>query len=98
METCNGCIHLPVCETYNDYFGGNRCEYYKSTADVAPKSETAREILEEIEALATNHLALLEIINPQVSAVAAGGKHAFDLVLALTAELKKKYTEENDGN
>lgn len=66
-------------------------------ADVAPKSETAKEILEEIEALATKHLAILEIINPQVSAVAAGGKHAFDLVLALTTELKKKYTEENDG-
>lgn len=58
------------------------------------KSEVAREIFEEIEALATKHLALLEIINPQVSAVAAGGKHAFDLVLALTAELKKKYTED----
>ena len=61
------------------------------------KSEVAREIFEEIEALATKHLAILEILNPQMSAVAAGGKHAFDLVLALTTELKKKYTEENDG-
>ena len=58
------------------------------------KRKVAREILEEIEALATKHLALLEILNPQMSAVAAGGKHAFDLVLALTTELKKKDTED----
>ena len=34
LTTCKGCIHLPVCETYNDYFGGHRCECYKSTDDV----------------------------------------------------------------
>lgn len=34
METCKGCIHLPVCETYNDSYWGNRCEHFKSTADV----------------------------------------------------------------
>ena len=34
METCKGCIHLPVCETYNDSYWGYRCEHYKSTADV----------------------------------------------------------------
>ncbi|MBR3806694.1 MAG: hypothetical protein IKJ13_07700 [Clostridia bacterium] len=53
----------------------------------------AGNLIGEIEAFASKHLLILELLNPKKSGVAAGGKHAFDLLLELLAELKKKYTE-----
>ncbi|MBQ8005518.1 MAG: hypothetical protein IJ303_04320 [Clostridia bacterium] len=53
----------------------------------------AENLIGEIEAFASKHLLILKTIAILKPSVAAGGKHAFDLLLELLAELKKKYTE-----
>lgn len=58
MATCNECIHNSVCEEVNNlkcrkdfiwYRAESGCPYYKPTAEVAPKSEVAKEIFEDID-------------------------------------------------
>lgn len=66
MATCKDCIHHDLCEaksnlllTINDICELEYrtdvsewwCKHFKPTADVAPKSEVAREIFAEIEKL-----------------------------------------------
>ncbi len=64
MATCKDCIHHDLCDakghlilTINDICELEYrsdvsewwCKHFKPTADVAPKSEVAREIFEEID-------------------------------------------------
>lgn len=59
-------------------------------------SEVALEVIGEVEALANKHISVLNTIQLISPSVAAGGKHAFELVLNLLAELKNKYTEDGE--
>lgn len=53
MKQCRmDCIHIDACRRFADnstYWNSGDCPIYKSAADVAPKSEVAREIFEEID-------------------------------------------------
>ena len=88
MALCKDCIHYNVCEQWakdvSDEWAVDAmpyaCDLFQSTADVAPKSEVAREIFEEIEKNAIEH----EMFGRTVLFIGQG----------TLAELKKKYTEE----
>ncbi len=67
------------------------------TADVAPRSEIAREIFGEIGEYAEQQIEALSIaekVDPRGIDFFDGGKQAFVLLLDRLAELKKKYTGE----
>ena len=98
MATCKDCLHYDACyivQVYGDDDNEN-CKQFKNKADVAPKSEVAREIFEEICEYAEQQIEAL-IIAEKVDTSGAdffgGGKQAFVLLLDRIAELKKKYTE-----
>ena len=81
-ETCRHCVGEIKCNTYCDH--GE--EYYPSlrkipTADVAPRSEVAREIFEEIEF--DIHQLMFE-----------RDEHRAIAIEGVIANLKKKYTED----
>ena len=86
MARCEDCLHFEVCQALEQGNGIMRvhplyCGFYKPTADVVPRAELAREILEEME----KELAECDCVD-----------RVFDTFVNLTiAELKKKYTEEN---
>ena len=66
------------------------------TTDVAPRSEVAREIFEEIEEFAELQIEALNIaekVDASGTDFFGGGKQAFCRLLEHLAELKKKYTE-----
>ena len=78
---------------------------YAPTADVAPKSEVAREIFEEIEKkIKTSITNFLEEINKEYIQDTPLYDRCSGVVFALRniedflAELKKKYTEGENGN
>ena len=74
-----------------------RVKQWLDHADVAPKSEVAREIFEEICEYAEQQIEALSIAEKVDTSGAdffGGGKQAFVLLLDRIAELKKKYTEE----
>ena len=99
MSRCETCIHNKVCVEVDSlhcrsdfvwYKAESGCPYY-STADVAPRAEVAREII--------NYIA------PQCKFVTSdniefdiGYVTAMNKVLAMLVELKKKYTEGGSGN
>ena len=86
MAKCEECIHGEVCSVFvhtrtlicNDK-ADKMCKLFKSTADVVPKSEVAREIFEEIEKYWIKSDTL-----PDCARL---------VDLDKIAELKKKYTE-----
>lgn len=56
MAQCKDCIHGEICDMFAhirtlicDDRADKMCKMFKSTADVVPKSEVAREIFESIE-------------------------------------------------
>ena len=94
MARCKECLHYDICaregrmvqideHTWDDYNQlddvEHFCDKYLATADVAPKSEVAREIFEEIDTM------IFGAIIPNDCAI---------ISIAKLAELKKKYTEE----
>ena len=105
MKQCRmDCIHIDACRRFADnstYWNSGDCPIYKSAADVAPKSEVAREIFEEIERKVASKIPMkfTPIFKRDLGydAGVIDGKHdAFYEVLVLIAELKKKYTEEKE--
>lgn len=95
MATCKDCIHDKLCviKAFPDAFENTEwskkpCDHFKPTADVAPKTEVAREIFEEIKTcLEYEYMSYLK---------------AYDYtLLTRIEELEEKYTEdqnnENDG-
>jgi len=90
MASCEDCIHNEVCiyknhETYKTVQDlKNDCPECVPTADVAPKTEVAREILAEIEK------------NMVVFGDATLSTYFRGIGWKVFAELKKKYTEGND--
>ena len=73
------------------------CVLSTPIADVAPTSEVAREIFEEICEYAEQQIEALSIAEKVDTSGAdffGGGKQAFVLLLDRIAELKKKYTGE----
>ena len=76
MARCDNCLANKVCDHHR--FGFENCGSYISAADVAPKSEVAREIFEEIDEL-------LDFVGAMI-----GTKIIY---CSKYAELKKKYTE-----
>ena len=76
-KDCDKCFHRYACAGDTDkwnYYG--ECPYYISAADVAPKSEIAREIMLEIDTLICCH---------------ANGDIDDKRLYMLFDELKKKY-------
>ena len=70
---------------------------YAPTADVAPKSEVAREIFEEIERFILTCIENDEkVFNSGEDEYYDGRFMGFKIVEEHLAELKKKYTEENN--
>lgn len=66
------------------------------TADVAPKSEVSREIFAEmLEKL--NHIVITADVDVEYKTFMKTINQVCSAVSAELAELKKKYTEENDG-
>ena len=98
IETMQDCKYSNPC---NDFQRGvNACVdiqivgiKHMPAADVAPRSEVAREIFEEIENILDRH---------SISYLKVGhicGEHYYDGVMQFDiAELKKKYTEEDGKN
>lgn len=96
MATCKDCIHYDTCKNLDRLFdhkafGSEACLYFIS-ADVAPKSEVAREIFEEIEELAKIYT--FPVVKNGVVEIA---KEPFWCIEPNDlAKLKKKYTEDSD--
>lgn len=85
MARCDNCLANKVCDHHR--FGFENCGSYISAADVAPKSEVAREIIDKfMSAMRVKH----EENRPKY-----GGALALLLpdIEQIAAELKKKYTE-----
>jgi hypothetical protein len=84
MALCKDCIHNEVCDRLYELngipkIGGTDCGCFKDKSDVAPKSEVAREIFEEIGTL------FERFYN---DASYSSGEMLYDVT-----DLKKKYTE-----
>lgn len=97
MARCEDCIHYDMCKYRPLAIGVDICDVFRNTADVAPKSEVAREIFEEICEYAEQQIEALSIAEKVDTSGAdffGGGKQAFVLLLDRIAELKKKYTGE----
>ena len=105
MARCEDCLHYRLCVNIESQHlriilagdKAERCRCFESAADVAPKSEVAREIFEEICEYAEQQIEALSIAEKVDTSGAdffGGGKQAFVLLLDRIAELKKKYTEE----
>ena len=85
MARCDDCIHRECCFKFacsriilcGDK-ADERCKLFKSTADVVPRSEVAREIFEEINAIKKEY--------------ASGDIDGNELYIRLF-QLEKKYTE-----
>ena len=94
MAQCKDCIHFDVCylsEIDNDIRDNGEnpnCLHYKPTADVAPKSEVAREIFEEIEKIIDSHEITIGLIYDE----GYGATVAIGRIDKKIAELKKEYT------
>lgn len=80
MAHCEDCIYHKMCYWIAVFGEKTPCEHFIATADVASKSEVAREIFEEIEDLFFNKYLL--------------GNITASLFEDKYAELKKKYTGE----
>ena len=78
MARCKGCIHDNVCNREVGY-GYKVCSHYINAADVAPKSEVAREIFEGISQIKKEY--------------ASGDIDGNELYVRLYL-LEKKYAEE----
>lgn len=90
MARCDNCLANKVCDHHR--FGFENCGSYISAADVAPKSEVAREFI--------------EIINDRIDNIRAripyGGRaqgktlavEKMRLLESLKVEIAKKYTED----
>jgi len=81
---CQSCFHKGMCLEYDDECYG--CPHYVNAADVAPRSEVAREIFGEIERIHDECI----YIDP-VSNIGSLKVLKFERMLE---ELKQKYTEE----
>ena len=86
MARCEDCLHYDICEIMSDQYGISKvyptqCGFYKKSADVAPKSEVAREIF--------NDIAIIGVLQHGFNE-----KHiVMHIDFELLKELKKKYTE-----
>ena len=96
MAECKDCIHYCVCSPYTapneSYPEVGGCKLFQNIADVAPKSEVAREIFEEIGKILKEHTTEQHYKGERfvTKTIDIGIERAI-------AELKKKYTEgEND--
>ncbi len=54
MSRCENCIHNKVCDEWAvssglPFVNANTCDHYKPAADVAPKSEVAKNVLLELK-------------------------------------------------
>ena len=54
MPKCEECLHYCICEIMHDQYGiskiyPSQCGYYCPTADVAPRADVAREIVEDVK-------------------------------------------------
>ena len=103
MANCEECLHYPICEIMSDQYGiskvyPSQCGYFQNAADVAPKSEVAREIFAEIENTINNELQNNHKVLPQVEFSneiwnrISGRINALQGIRDFIAELKKKYT------
>ena len=106
--TCKDCIHYAVCKehekimlTVNNlyeliYQSGVEvsCKHF-STADVAPKSEVAREIFEEIENIIKSpHTVGFTLTAPLKEALKEYNDGIRKEKLYYISKLKRKYTED----
>lgn len=85
MARCRECIHFGVCENVllklaADTSMSGKCKHFIDKNDVAPKSEVAREIFEEIEK------SMWEPLNEPIDLIRIVNVDSI-------AKLKKKYTE-----
>ena len=98
MARCKDCIHfepcLLLCQIRTGLCGDNAdkvCKMFKPTADVVPRAEVAREIINYI----VQHCGGVTSDNVEFE---IGYLTAMNKVLATLIELKKKYTKEHcDG-
>lgn len=107
MATCKECIHNSVCEEVNNlkcrkdfiwYRAESGCPYYKPTAEVAPKSEVVREIIDEIEMYVLGIKSGKEIIEKTTPKIyRLKRKDYMEAVLEHIAIVKKKHTEEKEN-
>ena len=93
---CENTPLVPESAGICDKVDCHRCKEARRlmNAGYRKESDVAREIFEEIGAVCETHLTVLEQIEMITPLIAKGGKHAFDIVLNLLAELKKKYESE----
>lgn len=83
-----------------DLLVGNNADFAKEiiyrtpTADVAPRSEVAREIFEEIEKYLQEKKRVLSMFKVAEDDFYEGELHALERFGGFLAELKQKYTEE----
>ena len=103
MATCKKCIHQNKCfqngktRYYGEKIAADNveqlCEWFISTADVAPKSEVAREIFAEIEKDGKYAISFVENHKSYSEEVRQSKLECYKDIQNYIAELKKKYME-----
>lgn len=84
MARCKDCIHDKVCNMWAvdsgiPFVNADTCEHFKSTPDVAPKSEVALDVICKVKNKVRKYKQ--NVVNP------------YEHIILYLNELEKKYTE-----
>ena len=85
---CENCIHDKVCDMWAvdsgiPFVNADTCEHYKPTADVAPKSEVALDVIRKVKNKVRKYKQ--NAVNP------------YEHIMLYLNELEKKYTEDQNN-